>query len=1602
MEKKIRLKPINMDRDSEVSIIENTSSYDNYNVRFTSTSTSGSNIESAITNERGTLKLVGTSADAEIKVPGTPLGYTSIEDYIVVFSKMMYTDEYSSDNTGPSKVAGHKIDGPAIVVNPFKPSKFDPLPTYPDFMEDFDNIEAELNPDVIGGLIPPDPIEPSDPGLDPDPDQESKFRYHDVITIFKVVSYLQDESVTTTLSKYYEYRCPEAGEFNFNIKYPIDCQCNYERQDIIKVYWVDGLNPFRMLMIPKKALEGKEFEEVHNSFFNVIKPFGNLRSESGKETITDIEDSITVEKQVYGGTFPAGTIQYAFTYYTKYGQESNIFKVTPLYYLTSSDSGTPKDRNTNCCFNITIKAVPEKDNNWNFIRIYSIVRTDLNGEVVCKRVADISIDDDEFKQITYTDTGLYGETVDSTRLLYVGGETIIPEVIAQKDNTLFLANYSIQREELPENFKQQFRRLPIEFKIDDKKIVDIIPNAKLSSDIFYEYNSQLLKNSQEITTFKGGESYRFGVQLQDSVGRWSEPIFIGDVTNTKYPQKLTKSSSPSRLISNSGQLAENFQYNTEKDFWEVPGGSSGSGTGGSTSTPHPSLNYAAPQYMLAYASTNITENTINQLLAADADFFKKYKRIRPIIVYPNEGQQEILFQGVANPTIKRIVNNKYEYSMPSWFFRGRIFGEEDIFQKPFTDFKGILPTNGHGQAIGYFSSFTPGDVESGITSPTEDDYLNYYNAILRNNIKAEFQLKPKETDYIIDWNTLTINSPDIQFNEQLSLVDLRTAKINIVGFIGISGFAGCYDIQYDGPLETIEYKKDEVQGRDYSFGDTLGFPGKYMEMPYAEGKGGMLLNFPLWVDAVSDHGEGGRDQFVAKWYVYPWNRNGSLNNSTGTLSNVEGIKPSVLKKKTLSNSRFSPMTVYTLGMEGVGYYTDNAELKIFNQSSEVQTTRFQDASLFRNKIDIVQPAIGVPSFISEYDVKYDKDGVLKNKINVYTYTPQVFESKVGYLEAYSIDKSDSNVVKVFENPYQDEDAFFYSDLMHDFKLYNATDNPSSITKGEVANHRDSFRSYDPIPIQFKSGSNCVVKLGTPSDNPYPWGYLSNAYEALGDKKVDVCMLPIIQVQREILNKFGGTSEDAIKQNPWLVAGPSVSLSDTNPVTLEWLQGDTYFQRYDCLKTMPLKDSAVNNIIEILSFMCETRVNIDGRYDNNRGLKDNTSITAENFNQINNVYSQKDNYFEYYAQDFDQASLNKYSNQIIWSLTQQPGEEIDPWTNVTLLNSLNLDGDKGPVNAIKNLNGQLYAFQDKAISRINFNQNTMINPQDGVPIEVANSGKVQGTAQISSSKGCINKWAISDMGGQGLMFLDSLNKALNVFDGEKIIDVGQKARFQSWIRANCSIDRWNPTWTDIAANTMIMHYDKDAKEVLLTTHNQSVAFNLDLFGFTSFYSYANVPWLINNKGLQVLLDPNGYFWKMRSADLNNYCSFFDNVKDFYVNMFVTDGQNFDTFKRFNNVEVRDNTLAVTDGQFTQNYPFNSIQAATSYQISDPQELVYTQNKDTNLIPKFRVWRIDIPRDKAEVGRIANRMSDHYLKLKLAHTNKENIASRIHNLTVSYES
>lgn len=309
------------------------------------------------------------------------------------------------------------------------------------------------------------------------------------------------------------------------------------------------------------------------------------------------------------------------------------------------------------------------------------------------------------------------------------------------------------------------------------------------------------------------------------------------------------------------------------------------------------------------------------------------------------------------------------------------------------------------------------------------------------------------------------------------------------------------------------------------------------------------------------------------------------------------------------------------------------------------------------------------------------------------------------------------------------------------------------TNNTNANERGTLLSNDPVYMKYKSTPHGVIYIDISLSNndgdftrgSQPYLYCAEMYRT------------------ELSTDFGGTSAMAIHNNLWYPAGPAVEIRQNVDTVIQYMYGDTYYQRYDCLKTYPFTDEDTNSIIEIGSFMVETRINMDGRYDKNRGNINNFMLNPTNFNLINPVYSQMDNFFNYRILDEDYYDLSQYPTMVTWTGYKNNAAEVDNWTNITLANTLEMDGTKGKVNAVRVNSDQLYCFQDDAVGQILFNSRVQISPSDGVPIEISNNYKVDGNRYISTSIGCKNKWSIIE-GIDGLYFIDDNTKALYLLGG----------------------------------------------------------------------------------------------------------------------------------------------------------------------------------------------------------------------------------------------
>lgn len=1532
------------------------------------------------------------------------------------------------------------------------------------------------------------------------------------------------------------------GKFNFSLDHPIETLGVYENNLAIKVYWVDGLNQPRVINVAKyTATEQPERDSTKLDFIQELK----------------LEEEIKVEKTaVSTGLFAPGVIQYSFSYYNRFGQETNIFYTTPLQYISNVDRGADPAKSVSNSFTITITNV---DNSFEYLRIYSMHRAQIDGTPIVKIVDDIKIEDNcEINPnngsftITMTDNGMIGSIIDPTRLLYVGGESIIAGTFANKDNTLFLGNIKRQynsingtliEKHIKDNFEEEESQGDNPTYKTKSGISTVITSTQQYSP-YYRYSSFLADNA---AGFKIGEHYLLGVQFQYKNGKWSSPISLGEyiVSNQPDPDQGTYNY-PSMTV--------------ESDF---------------TTLNKIIITSEIP----ASYETNEGGNFINDLMD------EGYIKYRPVVVFPNIKDRLIVTQGIVLPTVKKIKQlsgqSKEESTsidnQSSWITRLNLpiskttditdvlkWTNDSIPIKDST--KGFIPQYKHNEKI----------------------LTGKYSEIQQDSVVSM-------SKYKISQSVVELYSPEAEFDNNLQTLDIQDLKFKVIGHSLFSSNASSIDIVATSPIgNTVGEKPDSDFVRyDNNAGNGLAL--------WAAAR--TLINGPFYRDYIVDDYRdknnkddvtktrfakaSGDNETVKDFQVFMWHNSKSLNNDT-TRPVDDSQRSAVIKRKVISNLKVSDEIQYfgnnnidavTYKYADVKFYPKDSlisKLSIVKQYPISSYTTFRKESItylgnvdtlsipedepfkhFYKEIDVQKnqwesdlgkgeqdkdPYAGVGDFVEglnksyesarikyktpahfviglNYEYDSDKDEWLEGILPVYNQSGSIEIddpdsgkeiADIAYIDKDDYDLfpnfTDSDIVSILENlnkgTYIFMDKFkvaFKKVNLNARNMYNTgqewftetftlVDDENPLNTGVIYRYIDptnnSIRHYYAAKSYTNNDSNIWnhPTWGNHHDNGdlYPnWsdkqklvvqlrGYYAGSPKQgeertiwYFDEKIDAydtdeqtiteyfynedtqeteTRQKTIVIIKDLYESISPIDLNCERSNPvstrtkakfdpnrtltmppylclgelyrdsddiknafnlpqdqiWLPAGePKTLKRDSENLELDYIYGDTWFQRYDCLKTYPYDQEDTNQVVDIVSFMCETRINIDGRYDRNRGQINNVNMSPLNFNLINPVYSQQDNYFIYRVYPDWYYKLTDFPSTIIWTQTKHNGEEVDPWCNTTLANTLDFDGNYGAITKLLTHKSQLLSFQEKALATIKFNERVQLQANDGVPVELANSGKVDGYTYLNTHLGLTNKWALVE-DNNGVFFIDSLSKSL-YYINESVQEISSTKYMNSWFLKQESISSWSPS-----NYTFKLFYDLTHQDLYVTTKSECLNYSNILSNFTSFFDYENTPAMFNVGGefysfRNEKVDEQNQIrlYKMFSGDYNY---FFNEYKEFFFE--IVSNADGASDKIFTNLEYLADFDLGNDGidNPDDEISFDTVQIYNEYQDSGSKPLKYDYRSVLcNQKKKFRTWRIQLPSNH---NNPLERIRNTWAKIKLTSSKGENYKMILHSLITEY--
>ena len=1364
---------------------------------------------------------------------------------------------------------------------------------------------------------------------------------------------------------YFEGKLLYEGNLNFNVNNPIENISVYENDNIQKVYWIDGLNQSRVINIVADSTVSGSWNDSSFDFVQDLEL---------KETVTVVRDDLA------SGSFSSGVIQYAFTYYNKYGQESNIFYTSPIQYISFASRGASPEEKVSNSFTITIA---NPDTRFDYIRVYSIHRASIDATPNVLNVVDLPINAANVRAgetLTYTDNGTIGTNVDPTELLYVGGEEVVFGTMTQKDNTLFLGNADIKRKLVGPDIINSIKGGNISF--NQRYVGNYVRTAG-----YYPYKNSLYLGSK-IKSFKYLEWYRFGVQFQYKNGKWSEPIWINDAYN-------------------------------------------GPASGGMGYGISPSYNGALTTVQASYS---LNSDIINKVVA------QGFIRARGVVVYPTLIDREVVAQGILCPTVYNIGDRfgNSPFAQSSWFARpnlafdiernksnwngiGTLFGDYDKSKAAVISNKNVNLTIDPGTPSaktilidivnkGAWAEFrhnkpVPNNWErnaeiqciantpAGPYTASKGSELNSYTAS-----HAEY--------FFVDQNILTLHSPDIEFDEGVQNLDSSGLKLRIVGVVPITANASEIDIQTSTPANDTSkmgFYKETIGSENNSYHGLKN-----------------LISGAFWFDKMTnmknvddDHG------YTESFFVYAWHRNGSLNNQGPV---TEGSRTAMLDKKKISNLKFSSFSKYFnepwlaykandathTGITGVSIFNSNEQSLV--RIPAPANSNLGDLNYYGN----VDKVIAATRVDDAYSLTFDfSDGPKTEEFNrkngypivvtgvntAESFAHQLFTG--GTFPIQFVKRSDGATLTEVPNG-TDAVRMKYKSTPHAvFALNYATDgrqivmptnretdytdywnvNDANVTKGGV-NHffwNPTAKSISESETQINDGvfQDVISKYTSNlTDNNYSYLYLAELYND------------------NITNRFGGQTEEAFENNIWLPGGEPINLlnADGTPVSyasLTYTEGDTFLERYDCLKTYSYTLEDQNSVTEIVSFMCETRVNIEGRYDRNRGQLNNLTMTPENFNKVNKVYSQKNNFFNYRGINHSKFNLNYFPNTVTWTKEKQLGSIIDTWTNITMASTLDLDGDKGEVISLNTYNNEIFCFQRKGFSNILFNSRVQIPASDGMPIEITNGMKVSGKRYVSNTIGCSNKWSIVES-PSGLYFIDNETNSMYLFNGE-VKSISDSLGMRQWVNENNTHINWNP----VTYENFRGFYDKNNNDVYFVNNNWCLCYSELIGQFTSFMSYERVPAMFN-VGSEFYAFNNNKLWQQFNGDYN---MFFGQYKPYSITVVANADEPAD--KIFNTVEFRADAYDGDNLAPTKTY--DTLDVYNEYQHGRVT-LTDLNGRPSPLKRKFRIWRANIPRANTPINGIPannrDRIRNTWAYVKLSTETPNTYRTVFHDMTIHY--
>ena len=532
---------------------------------------------------------------------------------------------------------------------------------------------------------------------------------------------------------------------------------------------------------------------------------------------------------------------------------------------------------------------------------------------------------------------------------------------------------------------------------------------------------------------------------------------------------------------------------------------------------------------------------------------------------------------------------------------------------------------------------------------------------------------------------------------------------------------------------------------------------------------------------------------------------------------------------------------------------------------------------------------------------------------------------------------------------------------------------------------------------------------------------------------------LCRVERTVLNQYGGNTYINRSNNEYISTCNFIS---TNPLInsnqFYNYGGDVFVNMYDsCRYAKNVSGGGLGpgsyELSSTFFFPVESAVNTElrnGVYMNrdfNSQLDGGQHEYQETYT-YNPIYSSENTVRTYFPKPDPFIVNEEYDNRFYCSDIKINGELTDSWGAFKETNVWDVEGDKGPINAITTLADKLYFFQDRAFGIMEVNPRSVVtdvNNTSNGNLQLGKGLPLQRHDYISTEIGLQHQWGLTKSSYK-LFWTDASKKKFYSFGGQLTPESDIKGMF-SYLNDNLTkniltIDK--PTYhsVDKGLNGIRAVYDYKYNQAIFTftdgykgrgdsSINQTkftLVFDEAINAFVTFASYTPDVYITdyNNIFSTNPEDLNKFY----IHDKGHYGKFYENIYPSTIKFPVN--QNPITTKTFGNISF-DSQVKDIAGINKNDITWTRSRIYNDYQNTDWFDLIY----NNNIKRKERSWRLDIQRNKVLYTlsnspdiftdlsltpiKFGNRMRDKYAVVDLEYNNSGNNSITCNNIYVTFE-